>query len=187
MDLCIPFEEPVSKAKYVEITSDSTKVDQIAAILVRYNNLDPRIMEELCFVIPKIDPFDFKKYRDGQVELRKLRSQILGINPDFIVNMDDIDARVVEYQRDLELKNLSKLPLRTAQRSNSKPQGHISNPKIRLNEQAPHTTGPKSHLYKQSKTLNPIYAEHQFTSMSQFLHSPGKYSGFKMSRVKSEI
>ena len=74
MDLCIPYEEAESRAKYVEITSDSTKVDQIAAILVRYNNLDPSIMGDLCFVIPKIDPFEFKKYRDGQVELRKLRS-----------------------------------------------------------------------------------------------------------------
>ena len=48
-------------------------------------------MEELCFVIPKIDPFDFTKYRDGLVELRKLRSQILGISKDYIVNMEDID------------------------------------------------------------------------------------------------
>ena len=27
MDLCIPYDEAVSKAKYLEITSDSTKVD----------------------------------------------------------------------------------------------------------------------------------------------------------------
>ena len=72
---------------------------------MRYNNFNPSIMEDLCFVIPKIDPLDFKKYRDGLVELRKLRSQILGISNEYIVNMDDIDAKVDEFQRDLDLKN----------------------------------------------------------------------------------
>ena len=107
MDLCIPFDEPISKVKYQEITGDPNQVDQIASILIRYKNLDPSIMEELCFVIPKIDPFDFTKFRDGKVEIRKLRSQILGIKKDFIVNMDDIQTKVNEYARDMELENIT--------------------------------------------------------------------------------
>lgn len=32
------------------------------------------------FVIPRIDAWDFARYRDGKVELRHLRSKILGLS-----------------------------------------------------------------------------------------------------------
>ena len=96
MELCIPFEEPVSKDRYAEIVQDSRKVDQIVSILIRYNNLDPSMVEYLSFAIPKIDPWDFKRFRDGEIELRKLRNKILRIRDDYIPNMDDINDKVYD-------------------------------------------------------------------------------------------
>ena len=94
MDLCIPFNQYISKAKYKEIVEEPAKVDQVTSILVRYNKLDPSVAEELSFVLPQIDAFDFARYRDGEVELRHLRNKVLGIPDNFIVNLEDIDANV---------------------------------------------------------------------------------------------
>jgi len=51
-------------------------------------------MEDLIFVIPRIEPYDFTKFRDHEVTLRSLRNKILGIPDDYIVRLEDIEARV---------------------------------------------------------------------------------------------
>ena len=45
-------------------------------------------------MLPRIDAFDFARYRDGEVELRHLRNKVLGIPDNFIVNLEDINANV---------------------------------------------------------------------------------------------
>ena len=63
-------------------------------------------MEQLCFVLPKIEPHDFERYRDGQTSIRRLRNKILGIPDNFIPSMREINNRVQEYKREMErLKN----------------------------------------------------------------------------------
>ena len=84
---------------------DKVKVDQIANILIRYNKLDAEIMEKLCFVIPRIDSWDFAALRDGRKELRHLRSKILGIPNEWNVNMADIDSKVSEVERQIAMDN----------------------------------------------------------------------------------
>ena len=79
LDICRPFTEPYTNVQYEEVTSDSAKVDQIATILIRLNKLDPACVEDLIYVIPKIEPYDFAKFRDLEVALRSLRNKILGI------------------------------------------------------------------------------------------------------------
>ena len=54
------------------------------------------MVEYLSFAIPKIDPWDFKRFRDGEIELRKLRNKILRIRDDYIPNMDDINDKVYD-------------------------------------------------------------------------------------------
>ena len=81
------------------------KVDQIAHILIRYNKLPKNIMEKLCFVIPKIDSWDFAALRDGKKELRHLRSKILGIPTKWNVDMADIDSKVAELERQIAIDN----------------------------------------------------------------------------------
>ena len=61
-------------------------------------------MEDLIFVIPRIDSWDFGKFRDGKVELRHLRSKILGLPKDCLVTLSDIDERVAELERELARK-----------------------------------------------------------------------------------
>ena len=94
LDICRPFSEPYTNAKYELLTCDSAKVDQIATILIRFKKLDPTCMEDLIFVIPRIEPYDFTKFRDHEVSLRSLRNKILGIPDDYIVRLEDIEARV---------------------------------------------------------------------------------------------
>lgn len=81
--------------------SDQAKVDQLSSIIVRYNKLSPQILDELNFVIPRIDAWDFAQYRDGKVELRHLRSKILGLPKGRIVTLEDINARVAEVEREI--------------------------------------------------------------------------------------
>ena len=61
-------------------------------------------MDPLCFVIPRIDAWDFAKLRDGKVELRHLRSKVLGIPQDYIISIEDVDAKVAEYERALKMQ-----------------------------------------------------------------------------------
>ena len=133
MDMCIPGNDALSQAEYEEIVSDPIKVDQIVSILIRYNKLDPKITENLLFVIPRIDAWDFCRYRDGKVELRHLRSKVLGLPKDWLVSLEDINQRVAEYEREiawkktLVLKDPSKPttfvpPPSTVQKSHSKTQ-----------------------------------------------------------------
>ena len=103
--MCIPGSEILSNQHYKDIVSDTEKVDQIAQILIRYNKLPQSIIEGLCFVIPRIDAWDFAKYRDGQVELRFLRGKVLGVPKDWSINMEDINAKVAEYERALKLQS----------------------------------------------------------------------------------
>ena len=103
MDLCVPGSETYSKNAYDEIMQDSGKRDQIASILIRYNNYDPKIMKDLVFCLDKLDPLDFKKFRDGRIELRSLRNKVLGIPDDFIVNMDDINAKCAAAEKRLQM------------------------------------------------------------------------------------
>ena len=62
-------------------------------------------MEKLCFVIPKIDSWDFAGLRDGKKELRHLRSKILGIPTEWNVNMADIDSKVGELEKQIAMNN----------------------------------------------------------------------------------
>lgn len=57
------------------------------------------MVEPLCFVIPRIDAFDFALFRDGKIELRQLRSKVLGIDKNKICSLEDINARVADYER----------------------------------------------------------------------------------------
>ena len=105
VNLCIPGSAVMPKADYDDIVEEPVKVDQIALILIRYNKLPKEIFEKLCFVIPKIDSWDFAALRDGRKELRHLRSRILGIPPEWNVNMADIDCKVSEVERRIALDN----------------------------------------------------------------------------------
>ena len=100
--MCIPRGEVLSQKRYEDIVSDTENVDQIIQILIRYKKLEPSIIEPLSFVIPRICAWDFAKFRDDKVELRHLRAKVLGIPPNTVVNMDDIDERVAEYERSLK-------------------------------------------------------------------------------------
>ena len=93
MDLCVPNSEIYSTNEYNSIMLDDEKRDQIASILIRYNNYDQKIMKDLIFCLPRCDPMDFKRFRDGKIDLRQLRNKVLGIPDDFIVNMDDINGK----------------------------------------------------------------------------------------------
>ena len=103
--MCIPGGAVVPQATYDDIVEDSVKVDQIANILIRFNKLPKEIMEKLCFVIPRIDSWDFAALRDGKKELRHLRSKILGIPNEWNVNMADIDSKVSEVERQIAADN----------------------------------------------------------------------------------
>ena len=96
MDICVPGAEIYSKNEYDEIMQDESKRDQIASILIRYNGYDPKMMKDLVFCLPRIDPLEFKKFRDGRIELRSLRNKVLGIPDDFIINMEDINTKCNE-------------------------------------------------------------------------------------------
>ena len=61
-------------------------------------------LEGLCFVLAKIDSYDFTRLRDDKVELRQLRNRILGIPDKFIVTMEDIDQRVALATEKLDLE-----------------------------------------------------------------------------------
>ena len=98
--MCIPGSEGLRQTDYEEIVSDPMKVNQIVNILIRYNRLDPKIAKQLFFVIPRIDAWDFCRYRDGKVELRHLRSKIIGLPKD-LVTLEDIDQRVAELKREI--------------------------------------------------------------------------------------
>ena len=40
MDLCVPYEEALTNQQYYKIVNEPFYMDQIASILVRYNNWD---------------------------------------------------------------------------------------------------------------------------------------------------
>ena len=61
-------------------------------------------MESLCFLIPRIDAWDFSQLRDGKTELRHLRNKVLGIPKDCIVSMEEINAKVADYERSLKMQ-----------------------------------------------------------------------------------
>lgn len=65
------------------------------------------MLDKLCFVIPRIDAWDFAKLRDNKVELRHLRMKALGMPRESLLNMNDIDERVADYER-LVLKKKEK-------------------------------------------------------------------------------
>ena len=94
IDLCIPYAEVITNAEYYKLVKDDDKVSQLASILVRYNRMSTKVLEELCFVLKKIDAYDFTRLRDDKVDVRQLRNRILGIPDNFIVTMEEIDARV---------------------------------------------------------------------------------------------
>ena len=124
-------------------------------------------------MIPKIDPFYFKKYRDGQVELRKLRSQILGISNEYIVNMDDIDAKVDEFQRDLDLKNYHMIQPK-------RPNSSIKNQSI-VNIAGQTKPVPLKHAKSLAAGIGVSAAEVCYRA-----NKPAS-SRYKISKVKSEI
>ena len=76
MDLCVPESEAIDQKKYEEIVEVSSNVDQIAQILIRYKNLPQSTMESLCFVIPRIDSWDFTLLRDDKVTLQDMKKKI---------------------------------------------------------------------------------------------------------------
>ena len=96
LDICRPYSEPYTLHKYEELVGDSSKVNQMATILMRWNKLDPACVEDLCYVIARTQPFDFAKYRDHEVSLKSLRNKILGIKDDYIVTLADIDNKFNE-------------------------------------------------------------------------------------------
>lgn len=107
LDMCIPNSPVLTQKRYEEIVSDTNKVDQIALIMIRFNKLSQDMLDKLCFVIPRIDAWDFAKLRDNKVELRHLRMKALGMPRESLLNMNDIDERVADYER-LVLKKKEK-------------------------------------------------------------------------------
>ena len=67
--LCQPNSEAWPTADYNMLMSDPAKVDQIASILINVQGFQ-NTLDEICFVLPKIGPLDFKKYRDTGEGLR---------------------------------------------------------------------------------------------------------------------
>ena len=59
-------------------------------------------MKELCYVIPRIDPHDFERYRDDLTCINRLRNKILGISDNYIIKQKTIDDRVEDYVKEME-------------------------------------------------------------------------------------
>ena len=106
MDLCIPYADVITNAKYKELVADEFKVNQLASILMRYKKIDHSLLKDLCFVIKRIDAYDFSRFRDDKADLRQLRNKVLNIPDDYIVSLKDIDARVEEESKKMKVTPL---------------------------------------------------------------------------------
>lgn len=63
----------------------------MASILMRYNVMETSCLKDLCFVIKRVDAYDFTRLRDDKVDLRALRNKLLGVPDNYIVSMKDIN------------------------------------------------------------------------------------------------
>ena len=67
------------------------KLDQIAMLLVNYKReLTPEHLHDVLYVLPKINTFEFVSFRDGNIDIDKLKVKVMGIKEGTMMTKGDL-------------------------------------------------------------------------------------------------
>ena len=89
--LCSGEIQRLTQDEYRKLVANEQKLDQLAMLLVNFKrDLRNDQLHDVLYVLPRISTFEFTSFRDGKVDLDKLKCKVMGIKPDAMMTKGEL-------------------------------------------------------------------------------------------------
>ena len=89
--LCSGETHRLSQAEYQKLISNESRLDQLTILLVSYKReLTEASIKDLLYVLPKISTFEFTSFRDGKIDLHRLKCKVMNISEGVLMSKAEL-------------------------------------------------------------------------------------------------
>ena len=89
--LCSGETHRLTQAEYQKLISNENRLDQLTILLVSYKReLTEANIKDLLYVLPKISTFEFASFRDGKIDLHRLKCKVMNITEGVLMSKAEL-------------------------------------------------------------------------------------------------
>ena len=89
--LCSGEIERLTQAEYAKLIRDENRLDQLTILLVSYKrDLNESHIKDLLYILPKISTFEFTSFRDGKIDMHRLKCKVMNISDGVLMSKAEL-------------------------------------------------------------------------------------------------